>query len=214
VPTRVLIALGRHVCLDGLHQALDAWVGVEVVGATGDGREVVALAAELRPDVVVLDSTLPSLNGPDAARLIVSEHPKVAVIVVSINADWELVTRSMKAGASAYVLADGGLAELRRAFDAIAQGALYLSPAAETAVLTSLDRLSQDAAANILTAREREVLQLIAEGKPTKEAANALGVSVKTIETHRRQIMRKLGIFSIAGLTKFAIRNRLTSLNE
>jgi DNA-binding NarL/FixJ family response regulator len=213
MPTRVLIAVGRQVWRDSLCIALAKWA-IEVVGETGDGREAISLAAQLRPDVVVVEATLPGLNGPDVTRLIVVESPGVPVIVISPHADWEIVARSMRAGASAYVLADGGLDELKRGFDAIAEGRVYMSPAAESAVLGSLDRLGRDSAVNLLTPREREVLQLLADGKPTKEAADILGVSIKTIETHRRQIMKKLGIYSVAGLTKFAIRNRIISLDD
>jgi DNA-binding NarL/FixJ family response regulator len=213
MPTRVLVALGRQVWRDSLHIVLADWA-MEVVAVTGDGRDAVSLAAKLRPDVAIIDAILPGLNGPDVARLIVTESPGVSVIVMSPHADWELVTRAMKAGASAYVLADGGLEELKRAFDAVADGRIYLSPVAESAVLGSLDRPSQDDAANLLTVREREVLQLLADGKPTKEAADILKVSAKTIETHRRQIMKKLGIYSIAGLTKFAIRHRIIPFDD
>jgi two-component system, NarL family, response regulator NreC len=213
MPTRVLIALGRQVWRDSFRLALTTWA-VEVVGETGDGRDAVSLAAKLRPDVVVVEANLPGLNGPDVVRGVITESPGVSVIVISAHADWELVTRAMKAGASAYVLDDGGLEELKRAFDAVVEGRVYLSPAAEMAVLGSLGRLTQDEAAHLLTPREREVLQLLAEGKPTKEAADILNVSVKTIETHRRQVMRKLGIYSIAGLTKFAIRTRIISLDD
>jgi len=214
MPTRVLIAVGQQVWRDSLHIALSNWDGVEVVAQTGDGREAVSLAIQLRPDIAVVEAMLPGINGPDVARLVAAEKLSVAVIVIASHADWDVVARSMRAGASGYVLAGGGLDELRRAFEAVAEGRIYMSPAAETAVLTSLERLTQDATANILTPREREVLQLMSEGRATKEIADALDVSAKTIETHRRQLMKKLGIFSVALLTKFAIRNRLTSLDE
>lgn len=212
--TRVLIALGRQVCRDGLRQALSSWVGVEVVAETSNGHEAVSLAGKLQPNIAVIESNLPGLNGADVTRQIIADCPRIAVVAISMQADWELVTRSLKAGVTAYVLADGGLAELRRAFDAISEGHAYVSPAAEAALYSSLNRLSEDSSANILTPREREVLQLMAEGKPTKEAADILNIGVKTIETHKRQVMKKLGIFTIAGLTKFAVRHHITSLND
>lgn len=214
MPTRVLIAVGHRVWRDSLRIALSDWGGVDVVAQTGDGREAVSLATRLRPDIAVIEAMLPGINGPDVARLVTAEKLGVSVIVIASHADWAVVARSMRAGASGYVLADGGLDELRRAFEAVAEGHIYISPAAETTVLSSLEKLGDDAIADILTPREREVLQLMSEGKPTKEIAGTLNVSAKTVETHRRQLMKKLGIFSVARLTKFAIRNRLTSLDE
>ena len=213
MPTRVLIAIGQHVWRDTLRVAL-ANCGFDVVADTGDGREAVALAIEHQPNVVVIQSVMPGLNGADATRMILAEVPELAVVMVSVYADWDVVTRAMRAGASAYVLADGGLEELRRALAAVAEGQIYMSPAAEAAVVSSLDQLSRDDVANILTPREREVLKLLAEGKPTKETAEILKVSPKTIETHRRQLMKKLGIYTVAGLTRFAIRTHLTSLED
>jgi DNA-binding NarL/FixJ family response regulator len=212
--TRVLVALGSRLYRDGLGAALASWPGVEVIADTGDGREAVALATELRPNIAIVEPNLPTLNGIDATRRIVSECPGASVIAVSMHADSVLVARLMRAGASAYILADGGLSELRRAIEAVSDGRKYVSPAAGTAVLASLDRLSTDESDRLLTAREREVLQLLAEGKPTKRIADLLGVSAKTVETHRRQIMKRLGIYDVAGLTKFAIRHGLTSLND
>lgn len=214
MPTRVLIALGSRVCRDGLRVAISSWPGVEVIADTGDGQEAVALATDLRPNIAIVEPNLPTLNGIDATRRIVSECPGASVIAVSMQADSELVARLMRAGASAYVLADGGLADLRRAVEAVSEGGTYISPAAGMAVLASLNRLSTDESARLLTAREREVLQLMAEGKPTKRIADLLGVSVKTVETHRRQIMKRLGIYDVAGLTKFAIRHGLTTIND
>ncbi len=211
--TRVLLALGSRLCLDGLRQVLAARGDIDIVAETTDGREAVALAEGLRPDIVVVDATLPGLNGAEATRQIVAVAAGVPVIVVSVRADWERVTRAMRAGASGYVLADGGLSELRRAFEAVSGGGTYLSPAAETLLMRSLDRLDRDGAGG-LSGREREVLQLLAEGRTTREIAEALSVSVKTVETHRRQIMRKLGIRHVAGLTKFAIRHGITSLDD
>lgn len=167
-----------------------------------------------RVSTFIVEPILPRLNGEEVTRLIVSECPDTSVIAISTQADRELVTRSTRAGASAYVLADGGIAELLHAFWAVSEGRTYIGPDAEKAMFASLGRLSTDASDSILTTREREVLRLMAEGKPTKEIANVLNVSVKTVETHRRQIMKRLGIYDVAGLTKFAIRNGITSIND
>ncbi len=213
MPTRVFIAVGRQVWRDSLRIALSNW-GLDVVATTGDGRDAVSLLTKLRPDVAVIESVLPGLNGADVIRIVRADHPGIAVIAIAPHADWDAVTRSMRAGAAAYVLADGGLDELRKAFDAVAMRRVYMSPSAESVVLSSLDRMDRSVSASILSPREREVLQLMSEGKPTKETAGILKVSVKTVETHRRQLMKKLGIYSVAGLTKFAIRNGLTSVDD
>jgi DNA-binding NarL/FixJ family response regulator len=212
MPSRVLIALGRRVCRDGLRQALATWPEFEVVGETGDGSEVTAIAAKAHPDLVITEATLPGLNGAGVARQVATELSGVRVLVMCAHADWEFVTGAMRAGATACVLTEGGLAELRRALDAVVKGETYMSPAAERIVISSLDRLATDGAIG-LSPREGEVLQLLAEGMSTKRIAEALSVSVKTVETHRRQIMEKLGIRSVAGLTKFAIRHGITSVN-
>jgi len=213
MPARVLIAIVSQICRDGLRKALSSWAAIEVVADTGDGRSAVSLAAELRPDLAIVESVLPGLGGVEVTRHLVAEHPGMQVIVISMDADRELIGRAMRAGASGFVLAEGGLAELQRAIGDVLEGKTYLSPSAEAAVIASLGEPTSEPFGT-LTSREREVLQLLAEGNSTKKIADVLCVSAKTVETHRRHVMRKLGIHSVAGLTKFAIRHALTSVND
>ena len=213
MPTRVLLAIGSRTFRDGLRMALSNPATIQVVADTGDGRSAISLAAESRPDLTILEPVLPGLGGVDLTRHLVTEHPGMRVVVISSDADRDLISRSLRAGAAGFVLADGGLVELRRAIDTVQEGKTYLSPSAEAAVIASLGKPTSETF-GALSPREREVLQLVAEGKSTKKIADVLCVSTKTVETHRRQVMRKLGIRSIAGLTKFAIRHALTSVND
>ncbi len=209
---RVLVVVARRVYRQGLCQLLTTLPDVEVAGEAEDGRTAVSLAGELRPDITILEIDLPALNGVDATRQLVAECPGMAVIAISPAVDWVTLTGVLRAGAQAYVLADGGFDEIEQAIRAVSNGHVFLSPGAEARVIKSLDRVSAAAPVTVLTPREREVLQLIAEGNSTKKTAEILTVSAKTVESHRRQIMRKLGIYSVAGLTKYAIRNGITSL--
>lgn len=211
MPTRVLIALSQRMYRESLREALTSRFGVDVVGEAGDGRTVVTLAREVRPDVVILQAHLPDLGGAEATRQLRAERPELAVIALSTHSDHPLVTRVLKAGAQAFVLASGGLEELERALQAVREGNVYLSPDVEAKVVRSLDQLSAGAADDILTQREIEVLQLLAEGKSTKRIAAILSVSPKTVETHRLNIMTKLGLFSVAELTRYAIRQGIAT---
>jgi DNA-binding NarL/FixJ family response regulator len=196
---------------ESLREALTSRFGVDVVGEAGDGRTVVTLAREVRPDVVILQAHLPDLGGAEATRQLRAERPELAVIALSTHSDHPLVTRVLKAGAQAFVLASGGLEELERALQAVREGNVYLSPDVEAKVVRSLDQLSAGAADDILTQREIEVLHLLAEGKSTKRIAAILSVSPKTVETHRLNIMTKLGLFSVAELTRYAIRQGIAT---
>ena len=209
---KILVVFARRVCRQGLRQFLTTLPGVTVVGEAGDGREAILRSRELRPDIAILEVNLPELNGMEATRHLLAECPGMAVIVVSAVPDFHQVTGTLAAGARAFVLAEGGLQEIEAAVRATADGHVYLSPAVEDRVISSLDRFTA-APISILTAREREVVQLLAEGRSTRAAAAVLGVSAKTIETHRRHVMEKLKIRSVAELTKYAIRNGITSLS-
>lgn len=208
---RTLVVLARRVCRQGLSQFLATVSGVSVVGEAEDGHSAVAAARVLRPDVTILEVNLPELNGVETTRQLVTACPGMAVIAVSTTTDWPLVDGALKAGARGFVLTDGGVGEIEAAIRAVADGHVYLSPAVEDRVLTSLGRNSRTPA-GVLTPREREVLQLLAEGKSTRQAAEILCVSTKTIETHRMHVMKKLNIHSIAELTKYAIRNGITTV--
>ena len=212
---RIVLADDHRLTREGLLSMLKNEEGMEVVGEATNGREAVKLAQELLPDLVIIDVTMPDLNGIEATRMITSGAGKIGVIALSMYSDKQFLQGMIQAGASGYLLRDCAFEELLSAIRAVVSGNTYLSPAiAGIIVRDYLDKLSTNgsSASSILTSREREVLQLIAEGMSTKRIAAHLDVSIKTVETHRRQIMVKLGIFSVAELTKYAIREGLTSL--
>ena len=188
----------------------------ECIAEADDGFQAVMLATELRPDIVIMDIAMPNLNGIEATRQIKSELPEVEVVVLSMHATRNYVLQVLQAGASAYLLKDSAFEELSTALLAISRGGMYLSPAiTKMAALANLKGGPSGGIAGQLehlTKRELQVLQLIAEGKSTKDIAARLELSVKTVETHRKQIMDKLEIRSIAGLTKYCIREGLTTL--
>ena len=189
--------------------------GFEVAGEAGDGRHAVQLAKKLRPDIVVIDIGMPGLNGVEATRQISTEVPQAKIIVLSMHSDSRFILGVLGAGARGYLLKDSAFEELSAAIQAIAKGqTYYLSPViADVVIRKAIENLSpKTAAADKLSSREKEILQLVAEGRSTREIATALYVSIKTVETHRKQIMDKLNIHSIAGLTKYAIREGITSL--
>ena len=211
----ILLADDHKLVCEGLRSLLDREPDMEVVGQAHDGRSAVRLAGELAPHVVVLDVAMPDLNGIDAARQIVKNTPGTKVLALSMHSDRRYVSEMLLAGASGYLLKDCALEELARAIRAVCGGERYLSPRiASTVVDEYVRRVSADrpAVMSVLSNREREVLQLLAEGKSTKLIARKLHISTKTVETHRRQVMNKLDLHSVAELTKFAIREGLTSL--
>lgn len=213
---RVLLADDRQMTREGLRALLEKRPGVEVVGEASDGREAVALVAQLRPDVVIMDITMPGLNGIEATKQILRDRPQTKVLALSVHADRRYALTMLEAGAMGYLLKNAASDELYQALDTVSKGQTYLSPpVAQTLVESYRQRqfVSSKAAVNLLTPREREVLQLLAEGKTSKEIAAALHLSVATVETHRRQITNKVGLHSIAELTKYAIREGLTSLD-
>jgi DNA-binding NarL/FixJ family response regulator len=215
---RILIADDHKIMRDGLRAILEKRAGTKVVGEAADGHEAVALGRTLKPRVVVLDVTMSGLNGIDATRRIAAEMPQVKVIGLSVNADRRYVLAMLAAGASGYLLKNAASEELTRAIDAVIGGKKYVSPLVADAVIESATRDAAPASSRpdgkVLSMREREVLQLLAEGKTSKAIATTLGVAVSTVETHRRQIMDKLALHSIAELNKYAIREGLTSLDD
>ena len=212
---RILLADDHKITRQGLRSLLDKEFDMEVVAEAEQGRTAVRLVRELSPQVVIMDVTMPDLNGVEAARQIVSEFPDVKIIALSMHSDSLFVTEMLKSGASGYLLKDCAFEELARAIRTVVAGKTYLSPSISGVVVDDyLHRLSKAdlSGSEVLTDREREVLQLLAEGKSTKQIALKLHISVKTVETHRRQIMDKLDIHTVAELTKYAIRKGLTSL--
>ena len=201
---------------EGLRSLLERTGEFECIAEADDGYQAVMLATELRPDVVIMDIAMPNLNGIEATRQIKTELPEVEVVILSMHATRNYVLQVLQAGASAYLLKDSAFEELSTALLAISRGGMYLSPAiTKTAALANLKGGPSGGIggqAEHLTKRELQVLQLIAEGKSTKDIAARLELSVKTVETHRKQIMDKLEIRSIAGLTKYCIREGLTTL--
>ena len=209
--TRVLIAIGQRLYREALRDALAQRLGVEVVAEAADGRETLIQVKEASPDLVILQPGLKELNGAETIRQIHIDRPDLPVIAVSSHSDYPLVMRVLKAGARAFILTDGGLEELQRAVQASMEGRIYLSPGLEATIARSLGEPSSTAS-EILTHREIEVLQLLSEGKSTKRVAETLSVSTKTVETHRLHIMAKLRLYSIAELTKYAIRQGITTI--
>ena len=211
---QIILAEDHKITREGLVNMLKGQPGMEVVGEAGNGREAIRLARELAPDLVIMDVTMPNLNGIDSTRIIISSSKNVKVIALSMYSDKQFVQGMMQAGASGYLLKDCAFNELVHAIRAVFNGDTYLSPGIAGIVVEDyLNKLSKSAssASSILTRREREVLQLISEGESTRHIASKLAISVKTVETHRRQMMGKIGIRSVAGLTKYAIREGLTS---
>jgi len=214
---RVLLSDDHRIVREGLRTLLDKEPDIEVVGEAGDGRSTLELARKLKPQVVVMDITMPDLNGMDATRKIIEELPGVKVLALSMHTDRRFVERMLEAGATGYLAKDCASEELTRAIRTVVRNETYLSP--RIADMVRRDYLRQVKKVDTpglpaLTARERETLQLLAEGKATKEIAVHLEVSVKTIETYRQHIMQKLNLHGLAALTKYAIREGLTSLES
>jgi DNA-binding NarL/FixJ family response regulator len=211
---KILLADDHAIVRDGLQAILASDPGVTLVGATANGREAVALARRLRPDVVIMDISMPGLNGIGATRQITSELPGTKVVCLSMHSDRRYAIAMFKAGASAYLLKDSASGELLRAIDAVSHNQTYVCPAIAGAVVEALTKGQPDRPAAPLTNRESEVLQLLAEGCTSKEIAARLHIAPATAETHRRQIMSKLDLHTVAELTKFAIREGLTTVEK
>ena len=214
--TKIVLADDHQIVRDGIRMLIESTEGLEVVGEAADGREAVSLCAAQKPDVALLDVGLPGLNGVEAARQIREQTPRTRVVALSMLHEAQYVRRMFQAGAQAYLLKDCAFEELVRALDAVRAGKTYVSPSISGVVIDDYLRDVRPAGSETLsklTPREREVLQLVAEGRSTKQIAADLFVSVKTVETHRQNLMRKLEIFSVAELTKLAIREGLTQLD-
>jgi DNA-binding NarL/FixJ family response regulator len=212
---RILLAEDHKIVREGLRFILAMEQDIDVIAEAGNGRMAVQLAMEVEPDVAVIDIAMPEMNGIEATRRILCEKPEIKVLALSMHSARRFVAEALSAGAKGYLLKDCPSEELVRAIRTVAANETYLSPkVADLIVKDYMKRLpdSQLTACTLLSNREREVLQLIAEGHSTKEIAFTLEVSIKTIETHRLQIMKKLNLHSVAELTRFAIREGLTPL--
>ena len=214
---KVLLADDHNILRAGLKSLLETASNIEVVGEADNGRDTVALVRQLDVDIVVMDVAMPDMNGVDATSKIVQLAPDVRVLALSGHSEGVYVKGMLEAGAKGYLLKDAATTELITALDAIAKGRVYVSPSVtDTLVGDYLQRLKGEIGpdSQTLSLREREVLQLVAEGKSSVQIATTLHLSERTIETHRKRIMDKLGMRSIAELTKYAIREGLTSLDK
>jgi DNA-binding NarL/FixJ family response regulator len=207
MPIQLLLADDHLIVRAGLRAMLEHH-GFRVVGEAADGREAVRLAATARPDVAILDLAMPALNGLDAAREILRGRTNTRAILLTVHREDPYVLEAVRAGISGYVLKTQAAPDLVRAIGEVMRGAVYLSPGVSRAVVDAY-RAKTDLPPDPLTPREREVLQLVAEGRTSKEAASVLGVSIKTAESHRTRIMTKLDIHETAGLVRYAIRRGL-----
>jgi two-component system, NarL family, response regulator NreC len=210
---RVMIVDDHKIIREGLRALIARQSIMEVCGEAADGRNAVDLAGDLKPDVIVMDLTMPDMNGIEATGRILADNPGTKVIALSVHSDSRFVDGVLKAGAAGYLLKDCAFEEVVRAIEAVAVGQVYLSPGIASRVVKSYVQHVNASTAPVLTAREREVLQMIAEGQSVRSIAAALSVSIKTVESHRQQIMRKLRINSVAGLTRYAIREGITSVD-
>ena len=210
---KVLLVDDHEIVRSGLRALIDGMADVQVVAEAGNGRDAIELARRWQPDVALLDIAMPQLNGIDACARIVEECPETRVVILSMHTSAAYVTAALRAGALGYVVKDAAVDELSEALHAAAQGRPFVSPLVSGHLVQELRR-PQDAPAlawGALSTRQREVLQLIAEGHSTRDIGEQLHISPKTVETHRAELMRRLGIFEVAGLTRFALREGLIS---
>jgi two-component system response regulator NreC len=213
--TRILLADDHKLMRSGLKALIEQQPDLTVVGEADDCRQAVVLAASLKPDLLVMDIGMPNLNGIEAARQITQANPGTAIVILSMHSDESYVLRALKAGAKGYLLKDSAESDLIRAVHAVAGGKSFFSPAVSKVLLDDyvrkLQRSGAEDAYDLLTPREREILQLIAEGKSNKDVANLLNLSVYTVETHRSNIMEKLNLRGIPELILYAVRKGIIS---
>jgi DNA-binding NarL/FixJ family response regulator len=211
---RVVLADDHTLVRAGIRQLLENLPDVAVVAETGDGREALAAVEKHQPNLALVDITMPGLNGLDAASQIVKRFPATRIVILSMHSNEEYVMQALRAGVAGYLLKDAATVELELALKAVLAGETYLSPAVSKQVIrTHLEHaVKQSGLWSDLPQRQREILQLIAEGKSTKEIAALLDISVKTVETHRAHLMDRLNIHDVAGLVRYAIRAGLVSL--
>ncbi len=214
-PIRVLLADDHKLMRAGLRLVIDQQPDLSVVGEADDGRQAVELSNTLKPDVVVMDIGMPNLNGIEAARKITETRPDTRVVMLSMHSDEGYVLRALKAGARAYLLKDSATSDLVHAIHAVVEGKSFFSPAVSKVLLEDymrkLRRSGAEDSYDLLSPREREVLQLVAEGKSNKEVASLLNLSVYTVETHRGKIMQKLKLKGVPELILYAVRKGIIS---
>lgn len=207
---RIVLADDHTVMRSGLRLLLERQPDLVVVGEAADGRQALEVTEAQRPDVAVIDLAMPNLNGMEATRQITSRHPETAVVILSMHSDESYVMRALKAGARAYLLKDSAEADLIRAVRAVREGKSFFSPAVSKMLLEDyvqqLEQRGEEDSYELLTAREREILQLLAEGKSNKDVANLLNLSLYTVETHRAHILQKLGLHTVPDLILYAVR--------
>ena len=212
---RILLADDHIVMRTGLRALLERQPNLEVVGESENGRQAIELVDSLKPDVVVMDVGMPVLNGIEATKTIVTQHPTTAVVILSMHADESYVMRALKAGARGYLLKDSAPADLIGAIQAVSQNKSFFSPKVSRILAEDYVRVLKQRGAvdsyDLLTSREREILQLIAEGKANKEVAAALNISPYTVETHRSHILEKLNLHNPAEIILYAVRKGIIS---
>jgi len=214
---RILIADDHQVVRDGLKALLDDPPKYRVIGTACDGREAASMARKLNPDVVIIDIAMPELNGVDATKRMLADMPQLRIIALSMHSDKRYISGMLQAGALGYVRKESAFEEIAAAVDAVSQGNVFLGEGVAGVVVNDYRQMMarrDPGESDPLSVREREVLQLLAEGKKTGEIAARLHVSNKTVETHRRQIMSKLDLDSVAALTKYAIRQGFISIDD
>ena len=212
---RVLLAEDHLLVRAGIRALLASLPDIEVVGEVTSGTEVMAAIETLSPDVALMDISMPGMNGLEATRRLSDDHPEVRVIIVSMHASEDYVARALKAGARGYLTKASAAQELERALKAVMSGSQYIdSHISRPALESYLRRLDDGRDGEVLTARQREILQMIAESLGTKEIAYRLGVSTKTVETHRKLLMDRLNIHDVAGLVRYAIRNGIVTSDD
>jgi two-component system response regulator NreC len=212
---RILLSDDHNILRDGMRLLLERQPGFVVVGEASDGRETLDLAQNHQPDVVVMDSAMPNMNGIEATRRITEKHPRMGVVILSMHYDESYVIRSLKAGARAYLLKDAMKSELISAIHAVAEGRSFFSPKISRILqedyVQALGRKGADDSYELLTSREREILQLVAEGKTNKEIAGTLNLSLYTVDTHRTHILQKLNLHSVPEVILYAVRKGIIS---
>jgi len=215
---RVIIADDHKIFREGLRVLLESLGDIEILGEAENGRLLLKLIRKDEPDLVIVDVAMPDMNGIEAARQIKSFNPDIKVLALSMHSDSRFVTQMLKAGANGYLLKDCAFDELTVAMNTVSKNQVYLSPGITDLVvkayLTKNAEPGETTDTGVLTSREREILQLLAEGKSTQEIATALSISSKTVDTHRRQVMTKLGLHSVAELTQYAIRKGIIVLDD